>query len=289
MVITAETSARVENGLGSLLGPATSHHRHLAGVLGGNGRRNKTRLRSRFYYDLQRFTPFNSASIARHSNFRNAGERSRGCHEGSESRLAELGSNRKNRRRVYRARDPQPGPGPAPSRRRTISADVSLLTDHGASFAEGAKVGIVIGPVLKRHGGYGFDVWAAANGLTRGFPYRQIEDAYYARNAETRASCTRPRPSRDRLSDTRRVYSEIHRVRDARHRLIGVARQSRRLATDLGMRGAIEFPPLPPLVARDRQCVSQSARARDALACAGLGIERDGTFSVSEIAMRLRA
>jgi hypothetical protein len=42
-------------------------------------------------------------------------------------------------------------------------------------------VSIVIGPVLNCHGGYGFDVWAAANGLTRGFPYRRIEDAYYAR------------------------------------------------------------------------------------------------------------
>ena len=49
-------------------------------------------------------------------------------------------------------------------------------------------MGIVIGPVLKRHGGYGFDVWTVANGLTRGFPYRRIDDAYSARNAEIRAS-----------------------------------------------------------------------------------------------------
>jgi hypothetical protein len=49
-------------------------------------------------------------------------------------------------------------------------------------------MGIVIGPVLKRHGSYGFDVWTVANGLTRGFPYHRIEDAYYARNVEIKAS-----------------------------------------------------------------------------------------------------
>ena len=49
-------------------------------------------------------------------------------------------------------------------------------------------MGIVIGPVLKRHGCYGFDVWTAASGLTCGFPYFRMEDANYARNAEIRAS-----------------------------------------------------------------------------------------------------
>ena len=47
---------------------------------------------------------------------------------------------------------------------------------------------IVIGPVLTRPGGYGFGVWTAARGLTRGYPYRRIEDAYYPWRAETRAS-----------------------------------------------------------------------------------------------------
>ena len=47
---------------------------------------------------------------------------------------------------------------------------------------------IVIGPVLKRPGGYGFDVWTAAKGLTSGYPYRRIDDAYYAWRAEIRAS-----------------------------------------------------------------------------------------------------
>ena len=56
---------------------------------------------------------------------------------------------------------------------------------------------IVIGPVLKRPGGYGFDVWTAAKGLTRGYPYCRIEDAYYASRAEIRARHrVAPRPRR---------------------------------------------------------------------------------------------
>ena len=49
-------------------------------------------------------------------------------------------------------------------------------------------MGIVIGPVLKRLDGYGFDLWTVAKGVARGYPYHRIEDAYYARNAEIRAS-----------------------------------------------------------------------------------------------------
>jgi hypothetical protein len=51
-----------------------------------------------------------------------------------------------------------------------------------------SKMDIVIGPVLTRPGGYGFDVWTVNNGVRRGYPYRRIEDACYARNAEIRAS-----------------------------------------------------------------------------------------------------
>ena len=46
---------------------------------------------------------------------------------------------------------------------------------------------IAIGPVLRRADGYGFDIWNAGKGLTRGYPYRRIEDAHYARKAEIRA------------------------------------------------------------------------------------------------------
>ena len=53
---------------------------------------------------------------------------------------------------------------------------------------EAANIGIIVGPVLKRPKGYGFDVWTVTNGVSRGYPYRRIEDACYARNAEIRAS-----------------------------------------------------------------------------------------------------
>ena len=49
-------------------------------------------------------------------------------------------------------------------------------------------MGIVIGPVLRRAGGYRFDTWTSGKGVTRGYPYRRIEDAYYARNAEIKVS-----------------------------------------------------------------------------------------------------
>ena len=47
---------------------------------------------------------------------------------------------------------------------------------------------IVIGPVLRRAGGYRFDTWTAGKEVTLGYPYRRIEDAHYARNAEIKAS-----------------------------------------------------------------------------------------------------
>ena len=45
-------------------------------------------------------------------------------------------------------------------------------------------MGMVIGPVLRRAEGYGYDIWSAGKGVARGYPYRRIEDAHYARNAE---------------------------------------------------------------------------------------------------------
>ena len=40
----------------------------------------------------------------------------------------------------------------------------------------------VVGPVVvTRDGGFGFDLWTPEEGLSRGFSYRRIEDAYYAR------------------------------------------------------------------------------------------------------------
>jgi hypothetical protein len=47
---------------------------------------------------------------------------------------------------------------------------------------------MVIGPVLRRTDGYAFDTWTAGRGVTRSYPYDRVEHAYYARNAEIRAS-----------------------------------------------------------------------------------------------------
>jgi hypothetical protein len=46
---------------------------------------------------------------------------------------------------------------------------------------------IILGPVLMREGGYAFDLWTPENGLRRGYVYRRIEDAHYARKAELRS------------------------------------------------------------------------------------------------------
>jgi hypothetical protein len=56
-------------------------------------------------------------------------------------------------------------------------------------------MGTVIGPVLTRADRYGFDTWTAGKGVIRGYPYRRIEDAYYARNAEIKAFAQGRAPS----------------------------------------------------------------------------------------------
>jgi len=43
---------------------------------------------------------------------------------------------------------------------------------------------VIVGPVLTQQGGYAFDVWTATRGHQPGFPYRRIDDAYYARRFE---------------------------------------------------------------------------------------------------------
>jgi hypothetical protein len=45
----------------------------------------------------------------------------------------------------------------------------------------------VVGPILIKEGGYAFDLWTPEEGLSRGFAYRRIEDAHYARNIEIRS------------------------------------------------------------------------------------------------------
>ena len=45
----------------------------------------------------------------------------------------------------------------------------------------------VVGPILTKEGGYAFDTWTPEEGLSRGYAYRRVEDAHYARNAEIRS------------------------------------------------------------------------------------------------------
>jgi hypothetical protein len=45
---------------------------------------------------------------------------------------------------------------------------------------------VVVGPVLMRKGGFAFDSWTPKDGLTHGYVYHRIEDAYYARKFEIR-------------------------------------------------------------------------------------------------------
>jgi len=45
----------------------------------------------------------------------------------------------------------------------------------------------LIGPILLQEGCYAFDLWTPQEGLSRGYPYRRLEDAHYARNMEIRS------------------------------------------------------------------------------------------------------
>jgi len=42
----------------------------------------------------------------------------------------------------------------------------------------------VVGPILMKEGCYAFDLWTPEEGLSRGYPYRRVEDAHYARKVE---------------------------------------------------------------------------------------------------------
>ncbi len=47
---------------------------------------------------------------------------------------------------------------------------------------------MIIGPILKRSAGYSFDTWTATKGLSVGYVYLRIEDAYYDRKAILKGS-----------------------------------------------------------------------------------------------------
>lgn len=50
----------------------------------------------------------------------------------------------------------------------------------------------IVGPILLKQGCYAFDVWTPEEGLSRGYGYRRIEDAHYARNAEIKSRRRQP-------------------------------------------------------------------------------------------------
>ena len=84
-------------------------------------------------------------------------------HERSESRLAEMDSGGESRSRVYRARDNHAAASAARARPRVIQPTYHAQS-IGASSVEVANMNIVIGPVLRRAGGYAFDTWTADRG-----------------------------------------------------------------------------------------------------------------------------
>ncbi|HET6308277.1 MAG TPA: hypothetical protein VFG12_13895 [Rhodopila sp.] len=49
-------------------------------------------------------------------------------------------------------------------------------------------MGILVGPVLARPGGFAFDTWTLESGLAAGYVYRRIGDTYYARDATIRSA-----------------------------------------------------------------------------------------------------
>jgi hypothetical protein len=68
---------------------------------------------------------------------------------------------------------------------------------------------IVVGPVLSREGGFAFDSWTPEEGIARGYTYRGIDDAYYARNVELKS---RKKGYSDRLVVACITVDEIRRV-----------------------------------------------------------------------------
>ena len=50
----------------------------------------------------------------------------------------------------------------------------------------------IVGPILLRQGCYAFDLWTPEEGLSRGYGYRRVGDAHYARNAEIKSRARQP-------------------------------------------------------------------------------------------------
>jgi hypothetical protein len=63
-------------------------------------------------------------------------------------------------------------------------------------------MGVVVGPVLARPGGFAFDIWTLEGGLTPGYVYRRIGDTYHARQAAIN-SAVNDRVAHDRVAHDR--------------------------------------------------------------------------------------
>jgi hypothetical protein len=46
---------------------------------------------------------------------------------------------------------------------------------------------VIVGPIVTRDGGFAFDSWTPAGGFSRGYSYRRVEDAHYARRIEIKS------------------------------------------------------------------------------------------------------
>ena len=77
----------------------------------------------------------------------------------------------------------------------------------------------VVGPILTKEGGYAFDIWTPEEGLSRGYAYRRVEDAHYARNAEIR-SRTHGRPPSALTCNTLDEFTSAVAERDATFRAL---------------------------------------------------------------------
>jgi len=53
---------------------------------------------------------------------------------------------------------------------------------------------LMIGPILREQDGYAYDSWIPAQGVRRSYPYRRIEDAYYARRHAIEEASGEDRP-----------------------------------------------------------------------------------------------
>jgi len=97
----------------------------------------------------------------------------------------------------------------------------SLLPEADRHCGKEAAMHAVVGPIVTRAGGYAFDSWTSEEGLSRGYSYRRIEDAHYARNIEIRSRSKGFNGPMVACSTVQEFASTLadHALAAARHRL----------------------------------------------------------------------